>query len=70
MVATSARNHFAGVITAVERDGLVATVEILAGPHRVLALITRESADELGLEPGMRAVATVKATSVFVEVPA
>ena len=70
MAATSARNHFPGVITAVEKDGLVATVEILAGPHRVLALITRESADELGLEPGMKAVAAVKATNVFVEVPA
>jgi molybdopterin-binding protein len=69
MAATSARNHFSGVITAIERDKLVATVEILAGPHRVLALITRESADELGLEPGMQAVATVKATNVFVEVP-
>jgi molybdopterin-binding protein len=70
MAATSARNHFPGVITAVRKDGLVATVEILAGPHRVLALITRESADELGLQPGMKAVATVKATNVFVEVPA
>jgi len=70
MAATSARNHFPGVITAVKKDKLVATVEILAGPHRVLALITRESADELGLRPGMQAVATVKATNVFVELPA
>ncbi len=70
MAATSARNHFPGVITAVKKDKLVATVEILAGPHRVLALITRESADELLLKPGMQAVATVKATNVFVEVPA
>jgi len=54
----------------VKKDKLVATVEILAGPHRVLALITRESADELLLKPGMQAVATVKATNVFVEVPA
>ena len=70
MAATSARNHFPGVITAIKKDLLVATVEILAGPHRVLALITRESVDELGLRPGMAAVATVKATNVFVELPA
>jgi molybdopterin-binding protein len=70
MAATSARNHFPGVITAIKKDKLVATVEILAGPHRVLALITRESVDELGLRPGMQAVATVKATNVFVELPA
>ena len=70
MAATSARNHFPGVITSIKKDKLVATVEILAGPHRVLALITRESVDELGLRPGMQAVATVKATSVFVELPA
>jgi molybdopterin-binding protein len=70
MAATSARNHFPGVITAIKKDKLVATVEILAGLHRVLALITRESVDELGLRPGMQAVATVKATNVFVEVPA
>jgi molybdopterin-binding protein len=70
IAATSARNQFPGVITAIRKDKLVATVEILAGPHRVLALITRESVDELGLRPGMQAVATVKATSVFVELPA
>ena len=47
---------------------MAATVEILAGPHRILALITREAADEMRLEPGMHAVATVKATNVMVEV--
>jgi len=62
----SARNRFPGVITEVKRDGLAATVEIQAGPHRVLAFITREAADQMGLEPGMEAVATVKATSVMV----
>ena len=51
-----------------KKDGLAATVEILAGPHRILAFITREAADELELEPGMHAVATVKATNVMVEV--
>lgn len=66
----SARNRFPGVVTAVKVEGLVATVEILAGPHRVLALTTREAVEELGLEPGMEAVASVKATQVVVEVPA
>ena len=65
----SARNRFPGVVTAVKKDGVSATVEIQAGPHRVLALITREAADEMGLKPGMPAVATVKATSVMVDVP-
>jgi molybdopterin-binding protein len=67
--AASARNRFPGVITEVKRDGLAATVEIQAGPHRVLAFITREAADQLGLEPGMEAIATVKATSVMVNLP-
>jgi molybdopterin-binding protein len=65
----SARNRFPGVITEVKRDGLSATVEIQAGPHRILAFITREAADEMALEPGMAAVATVKATSVMVGRP-
>lgn len=65
----SARNRFPGVITTVKRDKLAATVEILAGPHRIVAFITREAADEMGLRPGMHAVATVKATSVMVELP-
>jgi molybdopterin-binding protein len=56
-------------VTRVERDRVMAAVEILAGPHRILALITREAADEMKLRPGMRAVAMVKATSVMVEVP-
>ncbi len=66
----SARNRFAGVVTEVKVDGLVATVEILAGPHRVVALTTREAVEELRLRPGMEAVAAVKATNVIVEVPA
>lgn len=69
MAAASARNRFPGVITAVKKDRVAATVELLAGPHRILALITRESVDEMGLKPGMHAVATVKATNVVVEVP-
>jgi molybdopterin-binding protein len=66
----SARNRFPGVVTSVRRDGLVALVEIQAGPHRIVALTTREAVDELGLRPGVRAVAAVKATNVVVEVPA
>jgi molybdopterin-binding protein len=65
----SRRNAFPGIVTKVTRDTVSALVEIQAGPHRVVSLITREAADELGLEPGMEAVATVKATSVMIEVP-
>jgi molybdopterin-binding protein len=65
----SARNRFLGIITRVTKDGVAAQVEIQSGPHRFVALITREAADELGLEPGMVADAVVKATNVGVEVP-
>lgn len=65
----SRRNAFPGVVTKVTKDKVSAVVEIQAGPHRVLSLITREAADELGLRPGVQAVATVKATSVMVELP-
>lgn len=68
-VHTSRRNAFPGVITKVTRDKVSTLVEIQAGPHRIVSLITREAADELGLKPGMEATATVKATSVMVEVP-
>jgi molybdopterin-binding protein len=63
----SARNRFAGVVTSVEADGVMALVEIEAGPHRVTAAVTRDSVEELGLAPGVKATATVKATSVMVE---
>jgi molybdopterin-binding protein len=66
---TSRRNAFAGVVTKVTKDKVSALIEIQAGPHRVVSLITREAADELQLKPGMEAVATVKATSVMIEVP-
>src|SRR4029453_18817460 len=62
----SARNRFPGVIRSVEIDGVMALVEIEAGPHLVTAAIPRDSVEELGLAPGMPAVATVKATSVMV----
>jgi molybdopterin-binding protein len=65
----SARNRFVGVVTRIERDGLTAIVEIQAGPHRVVSLITREGADELDVEIGGLAVAVVKATNVIIEVP-
>ena len=67
VTAGSVRNRFPGIVTEIKRDELAATVEILAGPHRILAYITREAVDEMGLEPGMRAVATMKATNVMVE---
>ncbi len=64
----SARNHFRGVVTDVQLEGLVARVEIeVTEPARVVAIITRESAEELGLKPGAGAAAVVKATSVMVE---
>ncbi len=65
----SVRNHFPGVIVAVRKDEVAATVEIMAGPHRILSLLTREAVDELRLEPGMPAIAAVKATNVSVELP-
>jgi molybdopterin-binding protein len=64
--AFSARNRFPGVVRSVEVDGVMALVEIEAGPHRVTAAITRDSVEELGLAEGVAAVATVKATSVMV----
>ncbi|MCC6850028.1 MAG: TOBE domain-containing protein [Deltaproteobacteria bacterium] len=69
VVAQSARNRFPGIVTRVVKDKVAAQVEIHAGPHRVVSLMTREAADELGLEPGMRAIAAVKATNVVIELP-
>jgi molybdopterin-binding protein len=64
----SARNHFRGVVRSVETDGLLARIEIdVTEPARVVAIITRESAEELALKPGASAAAVVKATSVMVE---
>ncbi len=69
IVGQSARNHFPGIVTRVVKDRVTAQVEIQAGPHRVVSLMTREAADELGLAAGVRAVATIKATNVVVELP-
>ena len=68
-VAQSARNHFRGLVTNVVRDNVMAKVEIQAGPFRVVSLMSREAADDLGLEPGVLAIASVKATNVVVEIP-
>jgi molybdopterin-binding protein len=66
--ALSARNHFRGVVRDVEVDGLLARVEIdVTEPARVVAIVTRESVEQLGLKPGMSAAGVVKATSVMVE---
>ena len=67
--SSSARNRLAGIVTRVVRDTVMAQVEIQAGPFRLVSLMSREAADELGLEVGVRAVATVKATQVSVDVP-
>jgi molybdopterin-binding protein len=64
---SSARNRFRGIVTRVVRDGVMAQVEIQAGPHRVVSLMSREAADDLGLEPGVVTVAVVKSTNVVVE---
>ena len=63
----SARNRFPGTVTSVEVDGVMALVEIEAGPHRITAAITRDAVEELGIVEGTEAIATVKATSVMIE---
>ena len=68
-VAQSARNSFRGLVTRVVRDTVMAQVELQAGPFRVVSLMSREAADELGLEPGVLAVASVKSTHVVVQIP-
>ena len=69
LAKASARNRFTGLITHVEKDGVMAQVVIQAGPFRVVSLMSREAANDLGLEPGMLAVASAKATVVAVEIP-
>lgn len=70
VASESARNRFTGIVTRVIKDVVMAQVEIQAGPHRVVSLMSREAADELGLAPGVLAVAAIKATNVIVELPA
>lgn len=69
IVAQSARNRFPGVVIKVESDRVAATVEVQAGPHRLLSLLTAEAVRELGLKPGDQVICVVKATNVIVEVP-
>ena len=65
----SARNRIVGIVTKVTKDTVMAQVEMQAGPFRIVSLMSTEAADELGLEPGTLAVASVKATNVVVELP-
>ena len=65
--ASSARNRIPGIVTRVLRDGVMAQVDLQAGPFRLVSLMSREAADALGLEPGVLASATVKATVVVIE---
>jgi molybdopterin-binding protein len=65
---SSARNRLTGVVVSVERDGVMAKVELACGDYRVVSLMSREAADEMGLAPGVAATAVVKSTSVMVEV--
>ncbi|SDH06262.1 molybdenum-pterin binding domain-containing protein [Lentzea fradiae] len=68
-VAASARNRMRGIVTRVLKDGVMAQVDMQAGPFRITSLMSRESADELGLEVGSIAVASIKSTHVVVEIP-
>ena len=70
IVTGSARNRFPGIVTRVEQDRVAAVVEVIAGPHRMVSLMTAEAVDEMGLKVGDEAVCVVKATNVIVEVPA
>ena len=65
----SARTRFPGIVTRVVKDTVMAQVEMQAGPHRIVSLISRESADALGLKPGVMAIASVKSTNVVIELP-
>jgi molybdopterin-binding protein len=70
VAAGSARNRFPGIVTRIEKDLVAAVVEVIAGPHRMVSLMTAEAVDELQLKVGDEAVCVVKATNVVVEVPA
>ena len=69
IVGQSARNRFPGIVTRVERDGVAAVVEVIAGPHRLVSLMTAEAVDDLDLKVGDEAICVVKATNVIVEIP-
>ncbi len=65
----SARNRLAGIVTGLKKDAVMAQVDMVCGPYRLVSLMSSEAADELGLAPGSRIVASVKATNVVVETP-
>lgn len=65
--AVSARNRMRGIVTAVKKDTVMAQVEMVCGPYRLVSLMSSEAAEELGLEPGVLAIASVKSTNVVVE---
>lgn len=67
--SVSARNRMTGIVTRVTRDTVMAQIEMVCGPYRLVSLMSAEAADDLGLEPGVRAIASVKSTSVVVERP-
>ena len=67
--AVSARNRMSGLVTRVVKDTVMAQVDLVCGPYRLVSLMSAEAADELGLEPGVRAIASVKSTNVVVERP-
>lgn len=69
VISESARNRFTGLVTKVTRDTVMAQVEIQSGANRIVSLMSREAADELQLQPGTLAIASVKATNVVIEVP-
>jgi molybdopterin-binding protein len=67
--AVSARNRLGGIVTRVKKDSVMAQVELICGPYRMVSLMSSEAAEELGLEPGVRALASVKSTNVVIERP-
>ncbi|MHB6905726.1 TOBE domain-containing protein [Streptomyces sp. DB-54] len=68
-VRTSVRNSFAGIVTAVTLDDVIAQVEIQSGPHRVVSVVSREAVEQLGIEVGVEATARIKSTHVHVDRP-
>jgi molybdopterin-binding protein len=67
--SVSARNRFAGIVVAVRKDTVMAQVEMICGPHRIVSLLSADAVDELGLAPGARAIASIKSTNVVLERP-
>jgi molybdopterin-binding protein len=70
IVSGSARNRFPGIVTRIEKDRVAAVVEVIAGPHRMVSLMTAEAVEEMRLKVGDEAICVVKATNVIVELPA